>query len=249
MLAVMNLHRLRVDVRLERGGVVRQRRKLMGHGTTPRTGGKLRSRLYSSTFYPSATSRPASSPARERRSGCERRRRRAPRAPTADGSATRGTSSSTGSRARRASTTVRAGATSRASRLTRWISVPTAQTEPSGLALTVRMMCSVDPQSSAACTTSNVHSGMHDDLARRMRRRGTARSAPRVKRVCTLQWPFHRISRARRDGLGVEAAERQIGIPHHHLVERHAHADTPCCGRGAGRAASAASRPGPTPTP
>ena len=30
MLAVVNLHRLRVDVRLERGGVVRKRWKLMG---------------------------------------------------------------------------------------------------------------------------------------------------------------------------------------------------------------------------
>jgi hypothetical protein len=28
---VMNLHRLRVDVRLERGEVVRERRQLMGH--------------------------------------------------------------------------------------------------------------------------------------------------------------------------------------------------------------------------
>jgi hypothetical protein len=31
MLPVMNLHRLRVDVRLERGEVVRERRQLMGH--------------------------------------------------------------------------------------------------------------------------------------------------------------------------------------------------------------------------
>ena len=44
-------------------------------------------------------------------------------------------------------------------------------------------------------------------------------------RVWTLQWPFHRISRARSSALAVEAAERQIGIPHDHLGERHAHAE------------------------
>jgi hypothetical protein len=41
-----------------------------------------------------------------------------------------------------------------ARRFTRCTSVPTAQTDPSGLFLIVRMMYSVDPQSSAACTTS-----------------------------------------------------------------------------------------------
>ena len=55
--------------------------------------------------------------------------------------------------------TVRSGCTCCASRLTRWISVPTAQIDPAGLDFTCRMMYSVEPESSAACTTSNGTSG------------------------------------------------------------------------------------------
>ena len=49
------------------------------------------------------------------------------------------------------------------------------------------------------------------------------RSAPRVNRMWTEQWPFHRIIRARLQLLGVEAAEDLVRIPHDHLVERNAH--------------------------
>ena len=66
-------------------------------------------------------------------------------------------------------TTVRAGATSRASRLTRWISVPTAQTDPSGLFLTV-----ADDVLGRAALVGRLHDveralGMDDDLAAGMR--------------------------------------------------------------------------------
>ena len=37
--------------------------------------------------------------------------------------------------------------------------MPTAQMDPTGLSLTVLMMYSVDPESSAACTTSHGTSG------------------------------------------------------------------------------------------
>ncbi len=61
--------------------------------------------------------------------------------------------------------TVRSGATSRASRLTRCTSVPMAHTEPGGLSRTVLRMNSVDPASSAACTTSHGVSGCTITLA------------------------------------------------------------------------------------
>ena len=141
MLAVMNLHRLRVDVRLERGEVVRKRgqadgpceRLLRGSGDRRRrivfsNGSGHDSILSNATFahvfvgsgttirlWTSPSTRPSSTQSRwfgETRNIVEHRQ------PSAS-----------------SVTTVRAGATSRASRLTRWISVPTAQIDPSGLAL------------------------------------------------------------------------------------------------------------------
>ena len=108
------------------------------------------------------------------------------------------------------------------SRLTRWTSVATAQTLPGGLSLTVLMMYSVEPLSSAAWTTSNVHSGCATTLPPGYFLRN-ASICGTVKRVCTEQWPFHRISFARLDLLRLEAAPHLVRIPHDHLVERHAH--------------------------
>ena len=50
---------------------------------------------------------------------------------------------------------------SAASRFTMLISVPTAMTLPGAASATTRLMYSVEPLESAACTTSIVHSGMH----------------------------------------------------------------------------------------
>ena len=44
-----------------------------------------------------------------------------------------------------------------------------------------------------------------------------------MKRVCTEQWPFHRIILRAVHLLGIEAAEDLVRIPHDHLVERNAH--------------------------
>src|SRR3712207_7872762 len=55
----------------------------------------------------------------------------------------------------------RLSGSSASSRLTRLISVPTAQVVPAGAARTVSMMYSVEPSQSAACTTSSRRSEEH----------------------------------------------------------------------------------------
>ena len=144
-------------------------------------------------------------------------------------------------------TTVLSGATSCVRRLTRWISVATAQTVPAGLFLTVLMMCSVEPLTSAAWTTSNVHSGCAMTLPSGYFFRNASICCT-VKRVWTEQCPFHRISLACLTCSGVEAAPDLVRIPDDHLVERHAHLVGGVAARDAGPAASAASRRAPTPT-
>ena len=84
------------------------------------------------------------------------------------------------------------------------------------------MMCSVEPLTSAAWTTSNVHSGCAMTLPPGYFLRKASICAT-VKRVCTEQWPFHRISFAFLHLLGLEAAPDFVRIPDDHLVERHAH--------------------------
>ena len=54
------------------------------------------------------------------------------------------------------------------------------------------MMYSVEPESSAACTTSQRHFRMHDDADAGMLRAHVS-ICRTVKRVCTEQWPFHRM--------------------------------------------------------
>ena len=83
-------------------------------------------------------------------------------------------------------------------------------------------MYSVEPLSSAACTTSNGTSGCTITLMPGCSAR-TFSICFAVKRTCTEQWPFHRISFARVELLARQPAERLVRIPHHHLIERHAH--------------------------
>ena len=118
-------------------------------------------------------------------------------------------------------TTVRSGATSCANRLTRCTSVATAQTLPSGLERTTSMMRSVEPLSSAACTTSNVHSGCAITLPWGCCFR-KASICCTVKRVWTEQCPFHSRSFACSTiagvsppwiSLGSHTAIRSSGIP------------------------------------
>jgi len=78
-----------------------------------------------------------------------------------------------------------------ARRLTRCISVPTAQRVPGGACSRVRMMYSVLPARSAFCTTSHLHSvwkrTLHSGSLARM-----SSTCFSVKRPWTLQWPFQR---------------------------------------------------------
>ena len=83
-----------------------------------------------------------------------------------------------------------------ASRRTRFSSVPIAQALPAGAASRVEMMYSVEPTRSAACTTSWRHSGWTSTVTPGTRSR-TSRTDSSVKRPCTEQWPFHRITVAR----------------------------------------------------
>ena len=108
-------------------------------------------------------------------------------------------------------TTVRSGATSCASRLTRWTSVATAHTVPTGLALTVvddlsrSIRCRRPPGRRRTCTPG----------ARSPCRRGycfrNASICATVKRVWTEQCPFHRISFALRDLLRRQPAPSSFG--------------------------------------
>ena len=84
------------------------------------------------------------------------------------------------------------------------------------------MMKSVEPHSSAACTTSNVHSGWTMTLPAGCVLRNCSICLT-VKRVWTLQWPFHRISRARCSASRLRPPNGRSGSHIDHLVERHAH--------------------------
>ena len=100
--------------------------------------------------------------------------------------------------------------------------VPTAHTLPGALSRTALRMYSVDPLSSAACTTSNGTSGC---TMTRMpgccsRRRAICCT---VNRVWTEQCPFHSSSFAASRLSGVETAADLVRIPHLHPIERHAH--------------------------
>ena len=72
------------------------------------------------------------------------------------------------------------------------------------------MMCSVEPLSSAACTTSNVHSGCAMTLPPGYCLRNASICAT-VKRVWTEQWPFHRISFACFTSSGVSPPPISLG--------------------------------------
>ena len=109
-----------------------------------------------------------------------------------------------------------------ASRFTRWISVPTAQIDPGALSVTWRMMYSVEPLSSAACTTSHGTSGCTMTRTPGCCSRMRAICAT-VKRSCTEQCPFHRIIFASSTCSSGLAAVHLVRIPHDHLVERHTH--------------------------
>ena len=85
------------------------------------------------------------------------------------------------------------------------------------------MMYSVEPRVVGRLHDVPRHFGMHDHAHARMLRAQMFSICRTVKRVWTEQWPFHRIIRARFDGLGLEAAPDLVRIPHDHLVERHAH--------------------------
>src|SRR6266850_3346873 len=200
VLPVMNLHRLRVDVRLERGEVVRELWKFVRHASSSSIGRKeesylkvgrylidnMRSRAtFVQYFCSSGTTmrlwtRPSTSSSRiQSRWFGDTRNIVEQRQPN-----------------RSSDTTVRSGATSCARRLTRCTSVPTAQTDPTGLFFTVLMMYSVLPLSSAACTTSHGTSGWTITRTPGCCVRTLAICAA-LKRTWTEQCPFHRIMRAR----------------------------------------------------
>ena len=93
--------------------------------------------------------------------------------------------------------------------MTRWTSVATAHTVPSGLSFTVLMMYSVEPLRSAACTTSNVHSGAavslkeHPiDLLRRLRFRVTLNTDNRLMSGVSMSSEFKAMDEAFGLGLG-----------------------------------------------
>ena len=108
------------------------------------------------------------------------------------------------------------------------------------------MMYSVEPLTSAACTTSNVHSGCATTLPVGYCFRNASICAT-VKRVWTEQWPFHRISSPAAPA-PAQAAPHLVRIPHDHLVERHAHLLGGVAPEMLVRAASPASRRAPRPT-
>ena len=82
-----------------------------------------------------------------------------------------------------------------ARRLTRWISVPTANRDPAGAASISWMMNSVDPFRSARSTTSWQHSGCTMTFMPGSFSRIHATCSGR-KSLCTLQWPAHRMMSA-----------------------------------------------------
>ena len=115
------------------------------------------------------------------------------------------------------------------------------------LSRTAFRMYSVEPLSSAACTTSNGTSGctmtrMPGCCSR------TSAICFAVKRVWTEQWPFHSSSRAARRLLGRDAAADLVRIPHHHLRRAARPSCRRCCGPGADRAGTGSARRAPTPT-
>ena len=76
--------------------------------------------------------------------------------------------------------------------------MPTAHVDAgAALSRTVLRMYSVEPLSSAACTHVERHFGMHDHADAGMLARAPVSICFAVKRTCTEQWPFHRISFAR----------------------------------------------------
>ena len=156
------------------------------------------------------------------RSGCGRGLRSALRESRAGGWATRGTSSSRGNPSWSSEMTVLSGATSCARRFTRCTSVPTAQMLPGGLCRDLFRMYSVEPLSSAACTTSHGTSGCTIT-----RTPGCSLADERdcctVKRSCTEQWPFHSNSLAASASSAASPPSNSLRIPDDHLVERHAH--------------------------
>ena len=100
--------------------------------------------------------------------------------------------------------------------------MPTAQIEPSGLLVTVLMMYSVLPLSSAACTTSHGTSGCTMTRMPGCCRR-SASICFAVKRVVDRAVPLPQDHLRALHLLGIEAAEDLVRIPHDHLVERDAH--------------------------
>ena len=166
--------------------------------------------------WSSASGRPG------RRCGCGPRRRPALRAPTADDSARRGTSSSRGSRTDRARAPCGRAAPRCASRLTRWISVPTAQIDPAGLSLH-----RLDDVFGRAGVVGRLH-----DVPRHFRMDDDADAGMLRAHVLDLPHGEARVHRAvplpqddarALDRVGLEAAPDLVRIPHDHLVERHAH--------------------------
>ena len=84
------------------------------------------------------------------------------------------------------------------------------------------MMYSVEPESSAACTTSHGTSGMDDDAQAGMLRADVLdlpHREPRVHRAVALPEDHARAL----DRVRLEAAPDLVRIPDDHLVERHAH--------------------------
>src|SRR5207237_7746118 len=83
-----------------------------------------------------------------------------------------------------------------ARRLTRLISVPTANFAPAGAAAIVFAMNSVEPLRSAACTVSNRHSGWTMTVVSGYFARASA-ICWGVKRWGTEQWPAQGVTRLR----------------------------------------------------
>ncbi len=92
---------------------------------------------------------------------------------------------------------VRSGRSS-ASRFTRLISVPIASTSPGFAASTCLRMYSVEPAPSAASTTAAGHSGCTITRTPGCAARACSIWAT-VKRLCTEQNPFHKMTRASRN--------------------------------------------------
>ena len=189
MLVVMDPHRLLVDVRLQRVVVIRQRGNFVAISSAPSSGSSASAAVRSpacgsdtSTVQHIARRRTAIGDPRDQRASLDRPSMRSSETRRdllrlGDGDLVVDLALDEpfehpqqmvrrDAEHRRAQAAERVerddglvGATSFARRLTRWISVATAHTMPGGLLRTVLMMCSVEPLSSAAWTTSNVHSG------------------------------------------------------------------------------------------